>query len=144
MMTCISKTLKAAPVAMVSIYFSLSSLAVALESTTHILPESISPFFSDSHADISFRNQFKNLNTEDYGERQVQTAWGQGVTLDYSSGYFADIIGVDTSYYSVYKLAASDNFSGRSILYNDKGKAKGFHKFGQLFAKVKLEGKTAI
>lgn len=100
----------------------------------------VSRFFTDSHADISLRNQFKNLNTSDSGERSVQTAWGQGIALDYRSGYLADIFGVDASYYRVLKLAASDDFWGRSILRNENGHAKGFHKFGQLFAKAKREG----
>lgn len=112
----------------------------ALAGTPTLLPDSVNSFFTNSHMDISLRNQFKNLNTSDAGRRSVQTAWGQGVSLDYSSGYLADILGVDASYYQAFKLAASDDFWGRSILYNDKGKAKGFHKFGQLFAKAKLEG----
>ncbi|OOL14601.1 porin, partial [Klebsiella aerogenes] len=65
------------------------------------------------------------------------------VTLDFRSGYIADIIGFDTSYYQVFKLAASDDFAGRSVLYNDNGKAKGFHKFGQLYAKLKFDGEDS-
>ncbi len=127
-------------ISLATVLFALTAPAAhAIQKVSDILPGSVSSFISDSHADISLRNQFKNLNSSDYGDRSVQTAWGQGVTLDYSSGYIADILGVDTSYYSVYKLAASDDFWGRSILYNDNGKAKGFHKFGQLFAKVKFE-----
>lgn len=103
------------------------------------IPGSVTRFITDSHMDISLRNQFKNLNTSDYAERSVQTAWGQGIMLDLRSGYLADIIDVDASYYQVVKLAASDEFSGRSILYNAHGKAKGFHKFGQLYSRVKFE-----
>lgn len=107
--------------------------------TPPVFPDAVSRFITDSHADISLRNQFKNLNSSDYGNRSVQTAWGQGISLDYRSGYLADILGVDASYYHVFKLAASDDFWGRSILRNENGKAKGFHKLGQLFAKVKFE-----
>lgn len=99
------------------------------------------PFYNlihDSHADLSLRNVFKNLSTQDYGERSNQTAWGQGITLDYQSGYFADMLGVDASYYGVIKLAASDDFWGRSVLYNDNGRAKGFNKIGQLYAKGRV------
>ncbi|MTD26197.1 outer membrane porin, OprD family [Erwinia sp. J316] len=115
----------------------------AAEEVKYELPDAINSFITDSHADISLRNQFKNLNTSDYGDRSVQTAWGQGISLDFSSGYLADFIGVDASYYQVLKLAASDNFWGRSILHNEDGKAKGFNKFGQLFAKIKLEGEDS-
>lgn len=112
----------------------------ALGSSSIQLTDSLSRFISNSHADVSLRNQFKNLNTSDSGNSSVQSAWGQGISLDYTSGYFADIIGLDASYYQAFKLAASDEFAGRSVLYNHNGHAKGFHKFGQLFAKAKLEG----
>ncbi|MFI8417949.1 OprD family outer membrane porin [Serratia sp. NPDC078593] len=95
-------------------------------------------FIHDSHADLSLRNVFKNLSTEDYGQRSNQTAWGQGVTLDYQSGYLNNMLGVDASYYGVIKLAASDDFWGRSVLYNDHGHAKGFNKLGQLYMKARL------
>ena len=95
-------------------------------------------FVDDSHADLSFRHVFKNLSTEDYGSRSNQTAWGQGITLDYQSGYINDMLGMDASYYGVVKLAASDDFWGRSVLYNDDGRAKGFNKLGQLYMKARL------
>ncbi|VEA69997.1 putative outer membrane porin protein [Serratia rubidaea] len=95
-------------------------------------------FVDDSHADLSFRHVFKNLSTEDYGSRSNQTAWGQGITLDYQSGYINDMLGMDASYYGVVKLAASDDFWGRSVLYNDNGQAKGFNKLGQLYMKARL------
>ncbi len=121
---------------------SMSPIYAAEESRSRP-PNGVTNFITDSGADISLRNQFKNLNSSDYGERSVQTAWGQGVTLDFRSGYIADIIGFDTSYYQVFKLAASDDFAGRSVLYNDNGKAKGFHKFGLLYAKLKLDGEDS-
>ncbi|GKX64216.1 putative outer membrane porin protein [Pragia fontium] len=101
-------------------------------------PEFLADFVNNSQLDFSLRNVFKNLNTSDYGERSVQTAWGQGFTLDYRSGYLADMIGVDASYYSVLKLANSDEFYGRSVLYNDNGEAKGFNKMGQIYGKFRL------
>lgn len=63
---------------------------------------------------------------------------GAGSPFDYQSGYFADMLGVDASYYGVIKLAASDDFWGRSVLYNDNGQAKGFNKIGQLYLKGRL------
>lgn len=76
---------------------SMSPIYAAEESRSRP-PNGVTNFITDSSADISLRNQFKNLNSSDYGERSVQTAWGQGVTLDFRSGYIADIIGFDTSY----------------------------------------------
>lgn len=116
----------------------LSATSSSLYAAESAIPDGVKSVVTDSHMKISLRNQMKNLNTSDYGDRSVQTAWGQGVSLDFMSGYLADIIGVDASYYHVFKLAASDDFDGRSVLYNDHGKAKGFHKFGQLYSKVKF------
>lgn len=122
------------PLALFALMFSLPLSAEELKVSNHLF----SSFINDSHADLSFRNVFKNLSTEDYGSRSIQTAWGQGITLDYQSGYFADMLGVDASYYGVIKLAASDDFWGRSVLYNDNGEAKGFNKIGQLYLKGRL------
>ncbi|VTR26050.1 putative outer membrane porin protein [Serratia fonticola] len=112
------------PLALFALMFSLPLSAEEIKVSDHLF----SSFINDSHADLSFRNVFKNLSTEDYGERSIQTAWGQGITLDYQSGYFADMLGVDASYYGVIKLAASDDFWGRSVLYNDNGQAKRFQQ----------------
>lgn len=97
-----------------------------------------SDFIYDSHMDFSLRNVFKHLSTEDYAHRSIQNAWGQGFTFDFRSGYLADMLGVDASYYNVVKLAASDEFYGRSVLYNNHGKARGFNKFGQIYGKFRL------
>jgi hypothetical protein len=124
------------PLALLSILFSFQGVAEEIKVTNN--GNMFSNVINDSHADLSFRNVFKNLSTEDYGQRSNQTAWGQGITLDYQSGYFADMLGIDASYYGVVKLAASDDFWGRSVLYNDNGQAKGFNKIGQLYLKGRL------
>lgn len=104
------------------------------------------PFFADSSFELSARNMWKYLKTENrYDNEQgryatsVQQAWAQGLTVDYTSGYFADFIGFDASYYSGAKLGASDNFASRAILYNDDGEAKGYTKIGQRYAKLKMD-----
>lgn len=104
------------------------------------------PFFADSEFDLSARNMWKYLKTEnryDNEERryktQVQQAWGQNLTIDYNSGYFADIIGFNASWYSGIKLGASEDFASRAIFYNDDGKAKGYNKVGQRYAKLKFD-----
>ncbi|WP_455811040.1 OprD family outer membrane porin [Pseudomonas graminis] len=121
--------------------FTVSPLTLsAAEASSRLLPDAVAHVITDSHADLSLRNQFKNLNTSDDGKRSVQTAWGQGVSLNYRSGSLADIWGVDASYYHVTKLAASDDFSGRHILRKKNGRAKGFHKWGQRFVRMELQG----
>lgn len=103
------------------------------------------PFFSDSSLDLSFRNYWKYLKEDGANPKTVHAAWGQGVTLDYQSGYLADIIGVDLSWYNAIKLGASDYFNSRGILYsngsgNHKHNATGYSKIGQRYIKLKLEG----
>nr|WP_314265222.1 OprD family outer membrane porin [uncultured Moellerella sp.] len=103
-------------------------------------------FIADSEFDISTRNMWKYLKTENRFDnkeqrykKQVAQAWGQNLTIDYKSGYFADFIGFDASYYGGIKLGASEDFASRAILYNDDGKAKGYNKIGQRYAKIKLD-----
>ncbi|YCH30184.1 OprD family porin [Erwinia sp. D4-22] len=101
------------------------------------------PFFSDSSLTLSLRNYWKYLKEDAANPKTVHAAWGQGLTLDYKSGYFADLIGFDLSYYGAVKLGASDFFDTRGILYkagqeNKKGNAQGFSKFGQRYVKLKL------
>ncbi|MGL4860744.1 MAG: OprD family outer membrane porin [Enterobacteriaceae bacterium] len=105
------------------------------------------PFFTDSKLDFSTRNVWRTLNENESSKDRRHMAWGQGFTLDFQSGYLADLIGVDASYNRVLKLKASDNFVSRGVLYNDtsanttnKNNAKGFGKVGQLYGKMKFEG----
>ncbi|GLR08018.1 porin [Mixta theicola] len=101
------------------------------------------PFFSDSSLALLLRNHWKYLKEDGANPKTVHAAWGQGVVLDYKSGYFADLIGFDLSYYGAVKLGASDYFNTRGILYkagqeNKKSNAQGFSKFSQRYVKLKL------
>src|SRR5471030_1781742 len=95
-------------------------------------------FVKDSSLELGTHNILKYLDEGETGKRNVHEAWGQGISLDYKSGYINNFIGVDGSYYGVIKLAAADNFSSRGILYNDNGQASGFNKVGQLYGKAKF------
>jgi hypothetical protein len=88
-------------------------------------------FFSQSHMTLSLKNYWKYLKEEETEPKKVHNAWGQGVAVDYQSGYFADIIGFDAIYYGAIKLGASDYFNSRGVLYNNgngnkKSNAQGF------------------
>mgnify|MGYP000977546744 CR=1 FL=1 len=101
------------------------------------------PFFNESSLTLSLRNYWKYLKEDAANPKTVHAAWGQGLVLDYTSGYFADLIGFDLSWYGAAKLGASDFFDTRGILYkagqeNKKGNAQGFSKFGQRYVKLKL------
>ncbi|EUM08135.1 hypothetical protein L465_03667 [Enterobacter sp. BIDMC 29] len=102
------------------------------------------PLFSQSHMNLSFKNYWKYLKEEENGPKKVHNAWGQGVAVDYQSGYFDDIIGFDATYYGVVKLGASDYFNSRGILYNNgsgnnKSNAEGFSKIGQRNVKLQYQ-----
>ncbi|MFD1802113.1 OprD family outer membrane porin [Mixta tenebrionis] len=100
------------------------------------------PLLSESSLDVSLRNHWKYLKEDAANPKTVHAAWGQGLTLDYKSGYLADVIGFDASWYGAAKLGASDHFGSRGILYksgseNKKSNAHGFNKFGQRYVKLK-------
>lgn len=93
---------------------------------------------------LSLKNYWKYLKEEETEPKKVHNAWGQGVAVDYQSGYFADIIGFDATYYGAIKLGASDYFNSRGVLYNNgsgnkKSNAEGFSKFGQRNMKLKYQ-----
>lgn len=65
-------------------------------------------FIADSELELSTRNMWKYLKTENRFDKnenryrkQVANAWGQNFQADFKSGYFADVIGFDASYYAV-------------------------------------------
>ncbi|MBW7984144.1 OprD family outer membrane porin [Enterobacillus tribolii] len=102
------------------------------------------PFFRDSQMGLSLKNYWKYLKEENANPKHVHNAWGQGVSVDYQSGYFSDIIGVDAVYYGAVKLGASDYFNSRGVLYNNgsgnkKSNAEGYSKFGQRNIKLKYD-----
>lgn len=113
----------------------LGAAAYAAASPIHIKDSS---FVKDSSLELRTNNVFKYLDEGETDTRNVHEAWGHGVSFDYKSGYINNFIGVDGSYYGVIKLAASDNFSSRGVLYNDNGQASGFNKIGQFYSKVKF------
>lgn len=119
----------------------------ALNPQTVSTPEAVwkmvstNPLFADGKVNITLRNMWKYLKaSSQYNaeENDVMQAWGQGIEVGYNSGYFADFIGFDMTYYGAIKLAASDNFQSRAILYNNNGKAEGYNKIGQRYVKIKL------
>jgi hypothetical protein len=110
-----------------------------------------SNFFKDSKIDFSTVNKFQYLNSNDYPSftSTVQTAWAQGVKGDYTSGYIADMFGLDASYTGVAKLAASDYFFTREYLQatsdtngDHLSEPSGFSKFNQIYAKQKFGDET--
>lgn len=99
-------------------------------------------FFEQATSEISVKNYWKYLKEDAANPKEVHNAWGQGMALNYHSGYLADVIGIDVDYYSAAKLGASDYFNTRGVLYNhgsgnSKHNAAGYSKFGQRMIKLK-------
>lgn len=106
--------------------------------------EVTAPFFTQPQITLSLKNYWKYLKEENKNPERVHNAWGQGVTLNYQSGFFGDVIGVDADYYGAVKLGASDYFNSRGVLYSQgngshKKNAHGYAKWGQRNLKVKYQ-----
>lgn len=129
------------------ILFSLtSSLVVANESTSKYEPKSIADnaFFKDTKIVLSTKNYWKYLKEEAENPKTVHNAWGHGVAVSYQSGYLADFISLNADFYRAFRLAASDHFASRGVLYNKGNKAKssnagGYTKIGQRYVKLKAK-----
>lgn len=119
----------------------ISLLSSSAQSAENILSSS---FFSDSQATVSLKNYWKYLKEDSSTDKKVHNAWGQGVALNYQSGYWADTLGINIDYYSAVKLGASDYFNTRGVLFNNgqgnnKNNAAGYSKIGQRYIKLKSE-----
>ncbi len=94
--------------------------------------------WEDNKLTLKTRNIAMYLDTNTSQSDDAQYAWAQGIAIDYQSGYFADVIGFDATYSGAIKLMANDNFQGRDLLRDNNGKAEGFNKISQIYAKAKL------
>lgn len=135
------KTAMATMVGLICVVSSSAAYATtANDESTPLNMIAADPFFADSKIKVTLRNIWKYLKSEDRGdEKTIAQAWGQGLAIDYQSGYFYDVIGFDATYYGGIKLAASDQFSSRAVLYNNNGEAEGYNKLGQRYVKLKLD-----
>lgn len=100
-------------------------------------------FLKETQLDLTLRSHWKYLKENEAQPKAVHNAWGAATTLDFRSGWLGDTLGFDASYTRAAKLAASDYFATRGILYNhgagfDKSNAGGFSRFGQRYLKLKL------
>ncbi|MGL5339942.1 MAG: OprD family outer membrane porin [Aeromonas veronii] len=96
--------------------------------------------FSDSKLTLSARNIFRTADADyyedTYRDPQYYHTWVQGVTLDYESGFWNDIVGFDLSYDAVANLnTKTKNGYTDSMLPKD---LDGFAKISQNNLKLKL------
>lgn len=100
-----------------------------------------SGFLAASHLDLTLKNVGLINTSNQLSDRGVgdQIAWAQALHLDWRSGWYRDVVGVNAAWYGVTKLYASDDFMGRDLLRDNQGHAEGFNKLGQLYVKTRWE-----
>ncbi|MFH8133345.1 OprD family outer membrane porin [Pantoea osteomyelitidis] len=96
---------------------------------------------TDSHLDLTLKNVGLINTTDSLSAAGVndQIAWAQALHLDWQSGWYQDVVGLNASWYGVTKLYASDDFMGRDVLRDNHGHAEGFNKLGMLYLKARWE-----
>ncbi|MBV4411990.1 OprD family outer membrane porin [Enterobacteriaceae bacterium YMB-R22] len=97
-------------------------------------------FLEKSRLDLTLKNVWMLNTTNQLADLGIgeQNAWAQGIHLDFQSGWYKNTLGIDASWYGVAKLYASDAFYGRDLLRDNNGKAEGFNKIGQIYARAKF------
>lgn len=103
-------------------------------------PASHDGFLAGSHLDVTLKNVWMTNSTNQLAEQGIgpQTAWAQGLHVDYRSGWWDDWLGLDASWYAVSKLYANRSFAGRDLVRDNHGHAEGFNKLGQLYARTRF------
>ncbi|MRI35330.1 hypothetical protein EOPP23_20435 [Endozoicomonas sp. OPT23] len=101
----------------------LSALSAAILLATSAQANS---FVDDSSLNIELRNYYKHTTT-DTGAKDSNDQWAQGIRVDYSSGYFENVVGVDLGAYYSLKLGASAD-SDVGLLMKDGDNAKSYGK----------------
>lgn len=99
--------------------------------------ESSKGFLEGSRLDAKLRNVYFNRDGRDespYDNRE----WVQGLHLNYHSGYFADMIGFDMSYYGAWDLdSPGDSFTHLPKDGRNQRETNDINKIGQAFVKFK-------
>ena len=109
---------------------------------------------SDSRIDLGLRNFYFN---RDFRQHRTDSAsnhkpslsetWAQSARIDLRSGYFADIIGLDASWYGALKLVGDDEKYGSGVLRDRSATVKNGHlvarqesynKLGQAYLKARF------
>ncbi|ARU92467.1 OprD family outer membrane porin [Tatumella citrea] len=93
-------------------------------------------FLDQSEMTLSLKNYWARLSEDETESRKVHNAWGQGAEVSFHSGDIAGILGADVTWTKAVKLAASDYFDTRGVLYDsrhqsNKRSAAGYQKFTQ-------------
>ncbi|WP_196221176.1 OprD family outer membrane porin [Sansalvadorimonas verongulae] len=117
---------------------SKSALSVAIVSALAATSAQAEQFMDDSSLNIHLRNFYMNKDVQKgTAKSDKDKSWVQAVRADFSSGYFANIIGIDLSSYYTLKATESRGTSTANDLLQKDSKNKG-HSFGKNFGAVKV------
>ncbi|MGY0218178.1 OprD family outer membrane porin [Endozoicomonadaceae bacterium StTr2] len=104
----------------------LSALSAAIMAASVAHAES---FIDESSFDIHLRNYYK---TDKVTDAKKQSAWAQGISGSFQSGYFMNWVGLDLSFYNSFRLSGSKNRSNTGLLRLNEttGKTTSYGKVG--------------
>ncbi len=118
--------------------FSAALMAGCLSSGVHA--DQLSNLFEESQLDLKLRNAYFNSdgkNTpEDKTKRRIRQ-WGQGIQLNYKSGYMWDVLGFDVSYFGGFKLDGGRGNTTGDLLHqtnsnDDNLKNRDLHDYNKI------------
>ena len=85
-----------------------SALSVAILTAISATSAQAEQFMDDSSLNIHLRNYYMNKDVQkNTAKADKDKSWTQAFRADFSSGYFADIIGVDLSAHYALRLSES-------------------------------------
>ena len=110
--------------------------------------DQLSNLFEESQLDLKLRNAYFNSDgkhTPEGIEKRRIRQWGQGIQLDYKSGYMWDVLGFDVSYFGGFKLDGGkgntgiDGKSGTDVLWQtESGQLQDYNKIGVANVKARF------
>ena len=109
----------------------LSALSAAMVLASAAQANNLAPLIEDGSLDLHLRNYFKKDTNKTDAADLSGNQWAQAFSLNYTSGYFADIIGFDVGGHYALKLKSSlDNGIGNPGLLKvkDGNKSSSFGK----------------
>ncbi|MCX4028725.1 outer membrane porin, OprD family [Endozoicomonas sp. SM1973] len=124
---------------MKTLKLSVLAAAIVAATTSYTTPVQAESFIDDSSLQLHLRNVYFNRDGRTSQNRFDNREWGQGVMLNYSSGYFADIIGFDMSYFGGVKLDdPGTNFTNFSQRDSEQDGIDSISKIARAFVKAKV------
>lgn len=125
-----------------------AAIIAAMAATSAQAESSYQNFIDDSSIDLNLRNYYRTTHISDGNhvlprDGDKDKGWAQAVSVNFSSGFFYDIIGFDLSTHYAFKLKDSigkNNESDSGLFLTNSvhnGKAHG-HSYGKTLGAIKL------